>query len=514
NFHYTKPFDYDNYGEFNKEGDHQFSWILSFPEIFLNPSSDKIWKETPGFSIILNNPPWEMAQLNDKEFFTHYNNSYPILSRNEKNRFKAETLADSKLSALYKEYQAKIRRRNQFWNENFYLQGEQKYNLYKLFLERIYDLIAPAGVVSIIVPAGILGEYRANLLRAKLFSSFSVSHILQLYTGKYFFPSIVSGQPLAILSFFKTDPDSFDHSQSICFCGNIQTPPDLRNLPNQMFLSLSFLKSITSRSSIVIPLLNLPDEVNILQQLLRYPKLSSGWNIDARRELNRTDDEKNGVIGLIHTYYPVLEGKHLVQFGYSLENARFFVQDPKNYHKYKPYSAFERIIWRNVSNIRLRRRMFCTIIPPNIATVNSLNYLIPKEPLSHTHEELLYLCGMLGSLVAEFFLRLFSTNNNLNQYLILNLPVPFYDSENYLHLRLIKVLSNFIPIANQWARRMVKLGKQSTEKQKLEREYWPQMREIDVLACRIYGISAANFNIIKKKFPKIEPDYFTGFPKW
>lgn len=51
-----------------------FHWHLAFPDVFtpmLEPTADDVTGWSGGFNIVLGNPPWEMMELSEKEFFAH-----------------------------------------------------------------------------------------------------------------------------------------------------------------------------------------------------------------------------------------------------------------------------------------------------------------------------------------------------------------------------------------------------------------------------------------------------------
>jgi hypothetical protein len=380
------------------------------------------------------------------------------------------------------------------------------------------------GIVSIIIPAGILGEARANPLREILIEKKRLLTIKQFYSSPNIFPQIVEGQPLCIIKYEDTTP-----GQNFLYNGNIRSLTDLTSENHFLQIAFSFLRQLapnfhflvkTGGNAYAIPFLNSQNEVQILLAMLKYPKLSTGWKFDAHRELNLTDDMTSGVIGPRKTDYPVMEGKFMVHFGYSLKQPRYYLQHSGTYFQKREIFQKERIIWRNVSNIRLRRRMFVCLLPPNIPTVNSINYLLANSDRLDrlnsvygdlpvlSHDCLLYLTGILGSLVVEFFLRFFSSNNNLNQYLILNVPIPFYNPQNPLHQRLVQYLELKTPIFHEWADQMVMTGKNFIVKQHLERLYWEDLAFLDALVLKIYKFDILEFQTLQVKFPLIDGLYF------
>ncbi|MDV4343688.1 N-6 DNA methylase [Methanoculleus sp. YWC-01] len=130
-----------------------FHWHLEFPEVFADG----------GFDCVLGNPPWEMSEVKDNEFFSTL---YPdILS--------VKSAKDKKLIYL------KIQRENpQLWNrylqytkgidcfkkfihssEKFPLSSVGRLNTYRMFVE-LYDyLIEPRGYIGAIIPSDFVSAY-------------------------------------------------------------------------------------------------------------------------------------------------------------------------------------------------------------------------------------------------------------------------------------------------------------------------------------------------------------------
>ena len=494
---------------------HSFSWIFEFPEIFARNSSASTG-DLAGFDIILNNPPWEMNQINDNEFFTFYDPNFTENAAKRKKWVKIEFLKNKLIHKHYVQYLSLIKSKNDYWKQAFRFQGENKLNFYKLFLERIMFLGKSSGYCSIIIPAGLLGEERANRLRVELVERKQILGITLCYSGKDVFPNIAAGMPLIILTLSNKSPTKFFN-----FSLADAEMRDSISIP----LSVDLLQKISPiygstlkfpYKSLAIPLIFHQDEKTILSHLIQFPRVSKEWGFDTKRELNRTDDEKNGVIARKKTAIPVLEGKHLVQFGYSLNTVKFFVSSPDDYLQYKPIFQYERIVWRNVSNIKLRRRLFFALLPSGIATVNSLNYITPyriqqigkeKKKIPISRSEKIYLLGMLNSLVSEYWIRLFSTNNNVNQYLIQNLPIPFYEPTNVHINQLIDRVDQFQSQAQVWADQMVLLGRDYKKKRVLERGHWSDLAQIDALVFKIFGININQILRIFDRVPKVEMAY-------
>lgn len=509
-------------------------WILEFPSLF--QYSEKIQKfvQKSNFIVFITNPPWEMHQRNDREFYFHLDVNIRKLPRIKMhNKFKELSRRYGWIRNTYEILQDVIKIKQNFWNKFLKYQRVRKYNLYKIFLELSFYLINNHPLetdsvsnnrlirgCSIITPAGILGEARANPLRAFIIENRRIKRITQLYSSNKIFPSIVQGQPLCIIEYNANTPQNkFEYIGAIRDSDSLK--PDIKTIE----ISLDFLlKSspcfnytrMSHSKSYSFPLIETQDDFLILKKLIRFPKLQNNWGLEAHRELNRTDDLKSGYISSSPTNMPVLEGKHLVHYGYSLKNPRYYVQDPQKYSEQKAIINYKRIVWRNVSNINLGRRMFVALIPPGVSTVNSLNYISPKGSKMNSKDsefylsddQLTFLTVIIGSIVAEYFIRFFSTNNNLNQYLIMNLPIPNYDNYNQIHRQIVSKFSLYSPEFNTWADKMVCLGSQSSKKRILAKKYWEMLAHLDSLVFKVYSLNHDHLDIIQQKFPNLSPHYF------
>ncbi|WLI73606.1 Eco57I restriction-modification methylase domain-containing protein [Halomonas alkalicola] len=137
------------------EQNHFFHWRLQFPEVFD--------RESPGFDVVLGNPPWERIKLQEKEFFAV---RAPEIAeaRNASARGRMiQALADSdnpteqQLHAEFQLARHAAEASSQFVRKGgrFPLTGTGDVNLYALFAELALRLIGRGSRAGIIVPTGI-----------------------------------------------------------------------------------------------------------------------------------------------------------------------------------------------------------------------------------------------------------------------------------------------------------------------------------------------------------------------
>lgn len=145
---------------------------LAFPDIFEIPDDlERSEHETAGwnggFDVVLGNPPWNVSQLSEKEFFAARDPivaSLPGARRKQAiNRLKGSN------PSLWREYKAE-RRRQDATNSlirtsgRFPLAAFGKLNSYALFAETMQDTINATGRAGIIVPSGIATDDSTKVL--------------------------------------------------------------------------------------------------------------------------------------------------------------------------------------------------------------------------------------------------------------------------------------------------------------------------------------------------------------
>ena len=129
-----------------------FHWHLAFPEVFAKD----------GFDCVLGNPPWDMQEVKDNEFFAA--NFPEILSvKSAKDKAAVLNRIHEVAPALWDAYQEYVRvtygQRHLMANGGrFPLSSGGRMNLYRLFLETGHTFLRPTGRVGILVPSGFASD--------------------------------------------------------------------------------------------------------------------------------------------------------------------------------------------------------------------------------------------------------------------------------------------------------------------------------------------------------------------
>lgn len=149
-----------------------FHWHIEFPRIF----------ETGGFDVVIGNPPWEVSQFGEKEFFASRDPELAALSGDSRKRAIARLETDN--PRLWQELVIAKRvpeAANEFFRSagRFPLTATGKINTYALFAEHFSKLTKPEGRTGVLVPTGIATDSSTSAYFGSLIKQ---SRLILLYS--------------------------------------------------------------------------------------------------------------------------------------------------------------------------------------------------------------------------------------------------------------------------------------------------------------------------------------------
>lgn len=172
-----------------------FHWHLEFPDIFQVPDGGVANTPTGwsgGVTCMLGNPPWEILQMSEKEFFA---SREPSIALAPTAAIRKRMIAELKTTkpSLMDEFSSESRR---FEAENQLIRGGRfplcargKINTYSIFAEHFRSSLAPEGRSGIITPTGLATDattaaFFADTLRAeRLVAFFDFVTSAQIWSG-------------------------------------------------------------------------------------------------------------------------------------------------------------------------------------------------------------------------------------------------------------------------------------------------------------------------------------------
>jgi hypothetical protein len=149
-----------------------FHWHVAFPDVFEVPENWQLAESLQagwngGFDCVLGNPPWEMVNLMEKEFFSESNSPLASAIASARTGAERKVLIASMLKtndSLRDEYLFAVRAADvdsSFPSQSgrYPLCGRGRVNTYALFAELSKDIIAAGGRLGLIVPTGIATDF-------------------------------------------------------------------------------------------------------------------------------------------------------------------------------------------------------------------------------------------------------------------------------------------------------------------------------------------------------------------
>lgn len=397
-----------------------------------------IFNNPNGFDFIITNPPYKNLKAESKDFDNEVD-------------FKNKKIQYDKISKFVK--------------KNFNYSNEGVLNLYKLFVEEILVSYSnKESVIILLIPATILNDKSCSKLRNLIFENNSVLFISCINESNNFFDgsqslcsiSLVSGGETNIIHY----NDNIDLAKKTLYI-DIDYKETTKILGNNSVIALS------------------NRQLSIIKEMKKYPKLKDFSFIrNLRGELDLTINKS--CYCTEETPFLLLRGRNISYYELKHINDDPLFVNPsfvQNSSK-KEFIDKPRIVCQQVVNINKERRLSFALVEPNIILGNSCNFI----SLTDNHEtiSLYYLLGLFNSSLLNWFFKIGSSNNHVNNYEIDDFPIPTSPKNE---IKMIEKLVKNILIEND-----VKM------KEKL-------IQEIDVLVYKIFNIDN-EINIKSKKSGK------------
>ena len=177
-------------------GEERFlNWQISFPGVW-NNWADKV--REGGFDAVVGNPPWDPFEFEEVPWFSA---RAPEIAREESAARRKARIAKLKKDGdqLWTDFQkasdriamaAKIVRDGGVYSEL----NKGKINIYKVFVERAFQLLKPNGVLGLLVPSGIASDQSSSGFFRKVSSGKRIKTIIDFFNrkrdGNLFFPDV------------------------------------------------------------------------------------------------------------------------------------------------------------------------------------------------------------------------------------------------------------------------------------------------------------------------------------
>jgi len=436
-----------------------FHFPTAFSEVFLG--------EKAGFDVIIGNPPWQEATIEEDAFWARYYPGLRGLPQREKENFIPRYKIER--PDLVRRYEEELREttllRQVLASGPFPGMGTGDPDLYKAFCWRFWNLLRrPEGRIGVVLPRTAFCQKGLEKYRKAVFSEGRVEDITFLTNNRqWVFPDVHPQFTIALTTLDKTSPDE---ATTLPMHGPYASHARFTAGTARDPVRFPVSEVLTWTDTAALPLLPAEDSVEVFSQLRKAPRLDiddrASWRARPHRELDATNDKhvmdfskaRPGGFWPVYkgtsfdiwnpdtgTYYARADPNNLVprlqakrERGSRNRRSAFsefdsaWVQDPSTMPCWKA-----RIAFRHVTRATDTRTMRAALLPPEVLITNHGPYFL--WPRGDERDEALLL-GVLCSIPLDWYARRF-VEVNMNFHILNPFPIPRPSRQNPLWRRAV-----------------------------------------------------------------------------
>ncbi|MBR8827499.1 MAG: hypothetical protein DSM107014_06255 [Gomphosphaeria aponina SAG 52.96 = DSM 107014] len=469
---------------------------MEFPEVFAEGEVGAQAQLRAGFDCVLGNPPWELLQIAEKEFFASLDEGI-AKAKNKAARTKLiNKLAETNPDLLQEFEDAKhfADAQNKFIRESgrFPLTAKGKINTYAVFAETVRNIINSNGRAGVIVPTGIATDDTTKFFIQDLVASNSIDSFYDITNRGYIFKQVESTFSFSLITI------SNSHSKKIYLASQLWNLNHLKDDLRVYSLNTGQIKSVNPNTQNLPIFLSSIDAQLILKIYEKVPILINEsvninhWGISFMQGLfNMTNDNnlfktqkeltenkyemvENIFTNAQHKYLPLYESKlthiynHRASTFEGIEESKIFGTKPKTNEltlkqltnpndfvlpRYwveqqeinKKIPDFWKYQWllgfRNaISAVADSRSVRFTIIP-RYGVGNSMPLIFSDKPV----KQICCLLANFNSLILDYVAKQKASGGNLNFFIVKQLPIippDWYSKEDieYISSRVLELV--------------------------------------------------------------------------
>ncbi|MCA9682458.1 MAG: hypothetical protein KC457_09710 [Myxococcales bacterium] len=484
-----------------------FHFPTAFPERFIGTA--------PGFCVLVGNPPWEEALVEEDRFWSRYARglqSLPQGRRAARIRALARERPD-RAQRLAREIQQAADTRRALLAGDYPGMSTGDADLYKAFCWRVCQLAGPAGRVGLVLPIAAFTAKGSSPWRRALLSHGRLLDLTFLSNRRgWVFADVHPQTTIALASFAPRQS-----SDSIPLRGPFADESEYRDGREREPERLELAAVLEGTDSAAFPLLPSPTSAAIWARMRRAPRLDlcrqNHWRARPHRELDATNDK-----AWLHfgprpgpSWWPVYKGESFDLWDCDTGSYYGWV-DPAQIREQLqarrsrarksagPFGEFTeswladpstlpclhpRIVFRDVSRATDSRTVRAALIPPERVVANQAPYLL--WPRGDARDQA-YLLGVLCSLPLDWYARCF-VDKHLNYHLFNPLPIPRPAGGDRSRARVVAIAGRLAAQdqrLHRWAEQVeVDCGPLADDEQA------ELIAELDAVVARLYGLDEA-----------------------
>jgi hypothetical protein len=390
-----------------------------------------------GFEVVLGNPPWDRDEPDSRAFFGAFDPAHLTLVGHAAARSQAEILGSNPKAAA--DWQRRLRflaERQQVLCARFPgSSAAAKTNAYQRFIALGLQLLRPDGRIGYLVPAGLYADRGSAGLRDVLFDQHSVDHLVGFQNRARLFPGVDRRFKFAAIVAAKSPPRG-----PVRF-GFLRTSP--QDLAEGTPLDSRRIRDLSPSSGALVEVDD-AQTFELLARLSARERLGGpAWSVRFRRELDLTTHLGRFVEEPSPGDLPVFEGRMIDAFCmnakawvsgrgrravwntpddlHAMPNSQYWIR-ATDLPQIDPEAEKPKIGFMAIGSATNTRTMLATVLwrTPCGNSVPTLR--CRPRPCGSPGE--FALCAVLNSTVFDWALRLRMAGNNLNRFVLEDVPAP------------------------------------------------------------------------------------------
>jgi len=501
---------------------------VAFPEVFD--------QERPGFDVIVGNPPWEKAKVEEHEFWARKFPGLRGLSSTQREARISELRVERPdlLAELTREQEVEQHRSELLTSGPFPGMGKGDPDMYKAFCWRFWHLVHEGGSVGAVLPRAAFIGPGTQKFRIKILNNGIVRDATFLSNKReWVFENVDPRYTIALFS-FKRGGQEVDRVVSL------RGPyADAESYERGVARQAPVFPAAEAKGwagSATFPLLPAdPAAVEVFEQMSKHPRLDQDepgeWRIRPYRELDAANDkQKDDGTRLMHftenppdDYWPVyggasfnlwtpdtgeyyawadpavmtehLQDKRERSYQYAGSRSAFaemdeeWVNDPETLDCYRP-----RIAFRDVTNRTNSRTLITNLIPGDRFMIHTAPYIL--WPRGNASDQA-YLLGLLSSIPLDWYSRRF-VETHVTYGILESLTVPRTADANPCRRRVIDLAGRLSAVDDHFSDWADAVG---VEYGPLDEDTKQQMiYELDALVAHLYGLTREHVEVVFETF--------------
>lgn len=493
---------------------------VAFPEVFL--------RERAGFDVIIGNPPWQEATVEEHAFWARHFPGLRGLTQREQERLKEQLRrARPDLVALYEaELGQMARLRKVLVGGGYPGMGTGDPDLYKAFSWRFWHLVAGhGGRIGVVLPRSALAAKGSTEFRTAMLPHAADVNLTLLVNNRQWVFDVHPQYSIGLVCIGR----GRQHGKSIhlrgpyasleAFAAGVMRPP-AEFAPDEV---------LAWNDTASLPLLPTDQSLEVFAQLRKAPRLDlndgTSWRARPDRELDATNDAE--LMDLQSEkcprgFWPVFKGESFdiwtpdtgtyyawadprvviprllqkrIRSGRSSRDSahREFSADYLRDDKTLPcHSA--RIAFRDVTNKTNQRTVIAALLPPKVFITNAAPYLL--WPRGDERDQA-FLLGVMSSLPLDWYARRF-VETHVNYFVLNPFPVPRPSRGDKRWQRVVSLAGRLACPDERFATWAKAVGAKCGPLKETEKD--DLIHELDAVVAHLYGLSESQLRHIFETF--------------